>query len=1190
MALSTVISQLEKVTFETEIRKVNDIFETLLLELESYLGLNSIRRNVKIIFSTRSETRSGLKEEDDIFNIGVKRDLKSNSLELFKSYSKFFPIILLREAYYCFLSEVLIGGKYVPIIIHQLILNNLSNFSSLNKWKSYIDQQIVDDEFMQSYLGRLGRFLEDKSRVQFTLECLRENAPIIKGKKEDVFEYIFNQYLMKTAKSLNNDEIIETLLVLINIFYEAKSYKSLSEYKDYFQEYKEKYSRISTKKTNLSLRKFIENMRWVKEHTSISPSYQVNWMYLNVVIGTFHFEFHPFLGRKNILKVIEKLPFIAYFRLSRNSATTEMSGYFIIPDVYLKDLLSFVEKMYANGYLLKKECYQIKKMSNILNLNYFREFHNSQKKLIDIDHNKYNKKYEIEFNVGYLPMSTYPELSVVDLNIFDKLINFSITGFTFERRIETLRQFKEDMKDVIRSEEKVVGDIKEAFEKLRSKNEYRTDLLLLINKFHGSEESSQEPRKSGFFSIQFFINDLLECLDEVKRILSDNPEIKNIYQLRDFIKINGISKSLRTNILITNKQINKMVFNDFIPVYFQSEGKFIEKLAKYQFFKDFFILCSRIKVYNLTLIKQIIKHEQQQEKIYWKRDNKLKKYYEIINPDRITSEDIESKLDKFISHDPPIIKPLLMNTIATSTFSNYFPLITLKDIPTVREKLKTVLIHFPRSIVQYCKELFTSEEQIEIAVYLPNIKEKELLLSVLHTFFSDDLLSFKRIYWGGLIYFQRAFKNFYDYDTNQFFYNKDLYGQYYKYVENSLGDVPKIADEKRGTIERKLWYTEKNMKDLTNEVEERFSHENIDHDIASFNSLVALHTSLTSNLVSKKLMSNNNQTAIIEKYIKSIKFIPIFHRFGLSQYFLFIHPFSLDATDLKLLLSNTFQKARYPARIDPSTSLFISYIFPYRNPNMAYINRLTKTLRNTREYFMFFVKNLTQLFHFDSNLSEDNRWDYNPERFEMHIQNILFNPSYKPQKLKIKQCDLGSLKSSEVFGFNSDNFKKLVEIYNWKADDLKLYYDTNDTIKINLVSDLLRKNLIFPFISLKNLNLIEKVYVILPNLKKELNQKVKQIFEFFNFGFIYEIEGEYYIYDLKDVIHFENGLMIKLYFPDCKMFKFQNLFESVFHYLGIEHYLILNDLVDGKKLLKVIYDDLDFLDNYNPLKNLKWSE
>ena len=131
---------------------------------------------------------------------------------------------------------------------------------------------------------------------------------------------------------------------------------------------------------------------------------------------------------------------------------------------------------------------------------------------------------------------------------------------------------------------------------------------------------------------------------------------------------------------------------------------------------------------------------------------------------------------------------------------------------------------------------------------------------------------------------------------------------------------------------------------------------------------------------------------------------------------------------------------------------------------------------------------------------------------------------------------------------------------------------------------------LFPFISLKNLNLIEKVYIILPNVKKELNQKIIQIFEFFNFGFIYEIEGEYFIYGMDKELHFENGIMIKLYYPDCKMFQFQDLFEQLFQYLKIEHYLILNDLVDGKKLLELIYDDLGFLRKYNPLKNLIWND
>ena len=112
----------------------------------------------------------------------------------------------------------------------------------------------------------------------------------------------------------------------------------------------------------------------------------------------------------------------------------------------------------------------------------------------------------------------------------------------------------------------------------------------------------------------------------------------------------------------------------------------------------------------------------------------------------------------------------------------------------------------------------------------------------------------------------------------------------------------------------------------------------------------------------------------------------------------------------------------------------------------------------------------------------------------------------------------------------------------------------------------------------------------MPNVKKELNKTILDIFNFFNFGFVYEIEGEYFIYGMEEEITFENGIMIKLYFPDCKIHEFEATFELLFQYLGIAHYLILNDMIDGKKLLELIYGDLAFLDNYNPLKNLKWSE
>jgi hypothetical protein len=112
----------------------------------------------------------------------------------------------------------------------------------------------------------------------------------------------------------------------------------------------------------------------------------------------------------------------------------------------------------------------------------------------------------------------------------------------------------------------------------------------------------------------------------------------------------------------------------------------------------------------------------------------------------------------------------------------------------------------------------------------------------------------------------------------------------------------------------------------------------------------------------------------------------------------------------------------------------------------------------------------------------------------------------------------------------------------------------------------------------------------LPVVKKLHNEKLLKIFNFFNLGFINEIEGEYFIYGMPGEIKFENGLMIKLYLPDCQLDEFEKIFDSIFDYLGIKHYVILHNLVDGKSILKSIYGNIDFLKLYNPLKNLIWNE
>ncbi len=294
--LST-IDELERLTAETDISKINETFETLIAELQSYLGLHPVRKEVKILISASAESKAEELTEEEIFSAGVKRDLDSNSLILFKDHSKHFPPIILREAYNCFLPNTLLAGKHVQVIIHQLVVNNLPKFKLINEWKSEIDQKIVDIEYIRAYFDRFKKFLEDRPRVQLFFQFLREKESVIDNMGDALFQNIVNAFMWKSAMAMNDDELIETLRVLFNLFKEHKSYKSLEEYMGYFQQYS------AAEKTEQSQRKFVKNMGWIKDHSSISPSYQVNWMYMNIATIDFYLKFNPLLGIPIFVKI-----------------------------------------------------------------------------------------------------------------------------------------------------------------------------------------------------------------------------------------------------------------------------------------------------------------------------------------------------------------------------------------------------------------------------------------------------------------------------------------------------------------------------------------------------------------------------------------------------------------------------------------------------------------------------------------------------------------------------------------------------------------------------------------------------------------------------------------------------------------------------------------------------------------------
>ena len=114
----------------------------------------------------------------------------------------------------------------------------------------------------------------------------------------------------------------------------------------------------------------------------------------------------------------------------------------------------------------------------------------------------------------------------------------------------------------------------------------------------------------------------------------------------------------------------------------------------------------------------------------------------------------------------------------------------------------------------------------------------------------------------------------------------------------------------------------------------------------------------------------------------------------------------------------------------------------------------------------------------------------------------MFNPDYEVQIPHSKEFNIGDLKSSNYFSPNSSEFKALSHIYSWKSLDIKSYL-TRRYFKINKsITDLLTNELIQPFLTLTNLNLVEELVIILPNVEKKYNESILKIFSFFNIGFI----------------------------------------------------------------------------------------
>jgi len=390
-----------------------------------------------------------------------------------------------------------------------------------------------------------------------------------------------------------------------------------------------------------------------------------------------------------------------------------------------------------------------------------------------------------------------------------------------------------------------------------------------------------------------------------------------------------------------------------------------------------------------------------------------------------------------------------------------------------------------------------------------------------------------------------------------------------------------------------FWSGNQNMDTLISTVKKRISHHDIDFNLKELGDLSEFSENLEGKLLDRIKFLNVKAKKFFERYINSIKFLPAFQKFGFSQYCLYFRPFFYKSQtfgiDFRLLFTNSLQKVKYNACLEPDQAVFCEYIFPFRNPNKSYLNWLVKSKKHVSEYCLFYKKKYYDVIHFNRNLRKEG-WDYSSIRFKSYMQDVLFKPTYDPKISEIREFDLNEKIESNIYGHGTQEYKDLIRVYNIHSINIKSYLGTRNYTIVENITELLKKKLIFPYISLKNLDFQDKISIILPDTKQEFNEKIIKIFSFFNVGRIYEIEGEFFIFGFQQERTFENGLLIEIWFPKCELDEFFNVFDLLFHYLEIKHYVILTDLVNGNTLLKSVYGNLDFLKEYNPLLNLIWND
>ena len=1160
---------------------VQEIFNALINQISTKLNLTPIIKNVTVILGKEQEFDTELSSPRGLVKL-EKKDANSVLLEISPKFPEFLPFLLRREAYFCFLPDALTNNIQIQFFIYMLIELDLPREKYIDKWKEQIRKI---DKFSPyfSYQFESGNRLfqfkfpnSEKSILSTLFNYFRkQNIDIPQGYFYPHLMRIYINSLKQAYKE--NKDLLETIRILDIIFNKVKNYRALLDYEEYFKKSKE----TGFLQTYLSLRKFISNVRWISRYSFCSPIYLLDWNTIGLSFFLAHLRFHPSLPWYQINLFLQKLPFNLVSEFLISGFSREYFGYIIIPSKYIGDLERFLAVLLENGFLINAEMYPILKNQYFFNLNYLMESASNQK-FVASSFRSFHKELILESSHRYANKCLISELELLDFLILERARQVSFTGFGFERRESTLSTIRDDYITEVSKQKKIILTLRVILREVSQDVDLRKNCLEFISK----------NQNLGYFALYDRIIQINEVIRQLKFFLQTRETRVSAADLLNHLNNYGLFNNLRQNLKLKNPKIKSFVLKKLFPLYYNNVNQFNEEERIYTILLRIFDSCNELKLYDIISIQNIIKDPSIFETLYNEKEQRIERIYSQSLLKNITSNEVEMRLENFVSTTPPIISPCLTNSLITLTTDKNVVSLILDSGKDTISKLRKLAKEVPSVIYHEIKNNLSEKPWLYCVLNLPHmdIDERNTLLGTFQYLFQEKIMSNNQAISIGITPTITR-RNFYDFIENKFFYTPFLFEHYSLYSRSLFGEnIPRLEEVPWNISITKL-YENTNFSDLLKEINKKREDEILKLDILP--DLGSILNEIEVTFMNKNEWANLKKNSIYTQFIKSLKFQPFFSLFGLQEYHIYFRPINMNIIDLKLLLSNSFTSFRFREFSKSSYCFIIKFLFPINNPNIGYFSWLILSKKNISEYCLFTFKNEYSLYDFSHNIEiEDNfiNWTLDISQFISHVEKVLFLSKKHTFPFKYKKRTFLDEERINDFTPQDPDFMKLRILYPKETKDLKFIgtLPKDDKIYSNLRT-LIKHKKGFLDINTSNLQLHQKVVFILPSIKENIINPILEIFKFFNKVKIHEIKGEYYLHSFLKVKSFDQGLCIKIWFPDIDINNFIEYFTEIFTYFDIPHVLMYSGLNDGKIYLNNLYKGIDLKNDYNPLLNFKWN-